>query len=118
VEEGVPSKLCGCETAKSSYGLLCLSLPDVFAVLDGVLVIDVGRVVRTSAAVDVVLETIRSADRVIVGTTQQLVETETAIYAVHTESAIYLVGTTATVAIVVACQTRYGVCMVSAAPSP
>jgi hypothetical protein len=66
-------------------GLLCLSLPDVFAVLmDGVLVIYVSRVVGTSAAVDVVLVTVRSADRVIVGTTEQLVDTETAIYTVPT----------------------------------
>ena len=58
------------------HGLL-LSLPDVFAVLfDDVLVIDVGRVVVTSAAVDVVLETVRSADRVIAGTTEQVVGTE------------------------------------------
>ena len=58
-------------------GLLRLSLPDVFAVLfDDVLVIDVGRVVVTSAAVDVVLETVRSADRVIAGTTEQVVGTE------------------------------------------
>jgi hypothetical protein len=88
-------------------GLLCLSLPDVFAVLvDDVLVIYVGRVVVTSAAVDVVLLTVRSADRVIAGTTEQVVFTETAIYAVVTASATYLVVTTTAVAIVVACQTR------------
>jgi hypothetical protein len=67
---------------------LCLSLPDVFAVLfDDVLVIDVGRVVGTSAAVDVVLETVRSTDRVIVWTTEQIVVTETAIYAVSSRAA-------------------------------
>src|SRR5215208_3349142 len=60
----------------------------------------------TSAAVDVVLLTVRSADRVIAGTTEQVVFTETAIYAVVTASATYLVVTTTAVAIVFACQTR------------
>jgi hypothetical protein len=94
-----------------AIGLLCLSLPDVFAVLfDDVLVIDVGRVVGTGAAVDVVLETVRSADRVIAGTTEQVVDTEPAVYAVVTGPATYLVVTTAAVAIVVASQTHDRVC--------
>src|SRR5688500_14761311 len=78
--------------------------------MDGVLVIYVSRVVGTSAAVDVVLVTVRSADRVIEGTTEQLVDTETAIYTVVTASATYLIVTTAAVAIVVACPSRDRVC--------
>jgi hypothetical protein len=78
--------------------------------MDGGLVIYVGCVVVTSAAVDVVLVPVRSADRVIAGTTEQLVETETAIYAVLAASAPYLVVTTAAIAIVVACPTRDRVC--------
>jgi hypothetical protein len=54
--------------------------------------------------------TVRSEDRVIAGATEQVVFTETAIYAVVTASATYHVGTTATVAIVVASQTRDLVC--------
>jgi len=46
--------------------------------------------------------TVRSKDRVIATATEQVVFTETAIYAVVTGSATYLVGTTAAVAIVVA----------------
>jgi hypothetical protein len=88
-------------------GLLCLSLPDVFTVLfDDVLVINVGRVVVTSTAIDAVLKTVRGADRVVAGTTEQPVEAKTAIYAVVSASATCLILTTATVAIVVACQAR------------
>jgi len=72
--------------------------------------IDVGRVVVTSAAVNVIHSTVRSEDRVIVGAAEQVVLTETAIYTVVTTSATYLVGTTAAVAIVVACLSPYGVC--------
>ena len=80
-----------------------LSPPDVFAVIEyGVLIIYVGRV-DARTAVDVVFETVRSADRVIAGTTEQVVETEPAIYAVGAASAPYLVGTAAAVAIIVAC---------------
>jgi hypothetical protein len=51
--------------------------------------IDVGRVVVTKSAVDVIHLTVRSEDRVIGGTTEQLVLTETAVYAVVTVSATY-----------------------------
>jgi hypothetical protein len=70
--------------------------------------IDVSRVVAR-AAVNSIHSTVRSDDRVIVGAAEQLIYTETAIYAVVTASAIYLVETTAPVAIVVASLTRYGV---------
>src|SRR5829696_5860521 len=72
--------------------------------------IDVGRVVVTKSAVNVIHFTVGSEDRVIVGTTKQVILTETAIYAVVTLSAMYLVVTTAAVAVVVACQTYDGVC--------
>ena len=72
--------------------------------------IDVGRVVVTKSAVNVIHFTVGSEDRVIVGTTKQVILTETAIYAVVTLSATYLVVTTAAVAIVVACQTLDRVC--------
>ena len=77
-------------------GLLCLSLPDVFAVLmDGVLVIYVSRVVVTKSAVNLIRSTVGSEDRVIAETTKQIVLTETAIYAVVTVSATYHVEATA-----------------------
>jgi hypothetical protein len=83
------------------------SLEDVFADrclcrVNLIYFIDVGRVVVTSAAVNVILLTVRSEDRVIGGTTEQIVLTETAVYAVVTVSATYHIETTATVAIVVA----------------
>jgi len=67
--------------------------------------IDVGRVVAR-AAVNSIHSTVRSEDPVIAGAAEQLVYTETAIYAVVTGSATYRVETTATVAIVVASQTH------------
>jgi hypothetical protein len=92
------------------HGLL-LSHEEVFAVLDGVVkLIDVGRVVVTSAAVNFIHSTVGSEDRVIVRTTEQDVFTEPAIYAVVTGPATYLVVTTAAVAIVVACPTHDRVC--------
>ena len=72
--------------------------------------IDVGRVVVTSAAVNFIHSSVGSEDRVIVKTTEQDVFTEPAIYAVVTASAHYFIGTTATVAIVVACPTYDRVC--------
>jgi hypothetical protein len=57
-----------------------------------------------------ILLTVRSEDRVIAATTEQVVFTETAIYAVITVSAKDHVGTTAAVAIVVASLTRDRVC--------
>jgi len=76
-------------------GLLFLSHEEVFAgrCLCGVNVIyfiDVGRVVVTKSAVNVISLTVGSADRVIGGTTKQVVLTETAIYAIVTVSATYL----------------------------
>jgi hypothetical protein len=93
------------------HGLL-LSHEEVFAALDGgeVKLIDVGRVVVTSAAVNFIHSTVGSEDRVIFRTTEQDVFTEPAIYAVVTASAPYLIVTTATVAIVVACPTYDRVC--------
>jgi hypothetical protein len=88
------------------HGLL-LSQEDVLAVLDGVVkLIDVGRVVVTSAAVNFIHLTVGSEDRVIARTTEQDVLTESAVYAVVTGPATYRVGTTAAVAIVVASQTH------------
>ncbi len=87
-----------------------MSLPDVFTVsVDYVLRIDVDCVIALTA-VNLILLTVRSADRVIAGGTEQIVLTKTAIYAVVTGSATYLVVTTAAVAIVVACQSPYRVC--------
>src|SRR5215216_519631 len=87
------------------------SLEDVFADrclrrVNVIFCIDVGRVVVTSAAVNVIHSTVRSDDRIVGGTTEQIVLTETAVYAVVTVSAIYHVGTTAAVTIVVAYLTR------------
>jgi len=93
---------------------LLRSNEDVFADLvlcrfNDIVWIDVSRVVAR-AAVNSIHSTVRSDDPVIAGTTEQIVFTETAIYAVLTPSAIYIVGTTATVAIVVAFKSRDGVC--------
>jgi hypothetical protein len=100
------------------YGLggrKLLSLENVFAGrclcrVNFIYFIDVGRVVVTKSAVNVIHFTVGSEDRVILWTTEQIVLTETAIYAVVTLSATYLVVTTAAVAVVVACQTYDGVC--------
>jgi hypothetical protein len=71
--------------------------------------IDVSRVVAR-AAVNSIHSTVRSDDPVIAGAAEQLVYTETAIYAVVTGSATYHIETTAPVAIVVASQTPERVC--------
>src|SRR5215208_5488896 len=90
--------------------LLENSYEDVFAVRVNVIYfIDVGRVIALTA-VNYIQSTVRSADRVIAVVAEQVVFTETAIYAVVTGSATYLVGTTAAIAIVVACLTPYHVC--------
>src|SRR5918911_3696109 len=90
--------------------LLENSYEDIFAVRVNVIYfIDVGRVIALTA-VNYIQSTLRSADRVIAVVAEQVVFTETAIYAVITGSATYLVGTTAAVAIVVASQTRERVC--------
>src|SRR5215217_8449945 len=93
---------------------LLRSNEDVFADLvlcrfNDIVWIDVSRVVAC-AAVNSIHSTVRSEDAVIAGAAEQIVYTETAIYAVVTASATYLVGTTAAVAIVVASQTRERVC--------
>jgi|SRR5829696_658431 hypothetical protein len=81
------------------------SQEDVFAVYDiDIFFIDVGRV-GAQTAINYVQLTVRSEDRVIAASTEQVVLTETAVYAVVTVSAPYLVGTTTAVAIVVACPT-------------
>jgi hypothetical protein len=94
----------------STRGLHFLSLEDVLAVsVDYVRLIDVDCVIALTA-VTLIHLTVRSADRVIATATEQLILTETAIYAVVTGCATYHVGTTAAVAIVVACLSRDGVC--------
>src|SRR5215217_8470559 len=90
--------------------LLENSYEDVFAVRVNVIYfIDVGRVIALTA-VNYIQSTVRSADRVIAVVAEQVVFTETAIYAVVTGSATYLVGTTAAVAVVVACLSQNHVC--------
>jgi hypothetical protein len=99
--------LCTLHRLRASGDGNLRSLEDVFADrclcrVNFIYFIDVGRVVVTSAAVNVIHLTVRSEDRVIGGTTEQIVLTETAVYAVVTVSATYHIETTATVAIVVA----------------
>src|SRR5215208_7454855 len=85
--------------------LLENSYVDVFAVrVNVIFFIDVGRVIALTA-INYIHSTVRSADGVIAVVAEQVVLTETAIYAVVTGSATYRVGTTAAVAIVVASQT-------------
>src|SRR5215208_5939573 len=80
------------------------SRKDLFAVrVNDIFLIDVGRVIALTA-VNYIQSTVGSEDRVIAVVAEQVVFTETAIYAVVTGSATYRVGTTAAVAIVVASQ--------------
>jgi hypothetical protein len=81
------------------------SREDLFAVrVNVIFFIDVGRVIALTA-VNYIQSTVGSEDLVIAVVAEQVVFTETAIYAVVTGSATYRVGTTAAVAIVVASQT-------------